>query len=132
MARAVKPDSMSSYFRKIFKENPKLLHTRSNDEVLAKYKEMTGQEITERHRQNLSNLKSLLRRKRRKKAKSSGKSPGRPPKADGVSSNRLQQLEEAIDDCMIRARSLDRTALETVIQHLRRARNEVVWKLGEK
>jgi len=43
----------------------------------------------------------------------------------------LASLEENIDNCLDQARSLDRDGLEGIIKLLRRARNEVVWKLGE-
>jgi len=43
----------------------------------------------------------------------------------------LEMLEYQIDECLILAKSFDRDALESVISHLRRARNEVVWKIGK-
>ena len=48
-----------------------------------------------------------------------------------VSKNGLVVLEEQIDECLIAARMLDPEGLESIIQHLRRARNEVVWKIGQ-
>jgi hypothetical protein len=36
-----------------------------------------------------------------------------------------------IDECLTMAKTLDRSGLEEVIHHLRRARNQVVWKQGE-
>jgi hypothetical protein len=50
-----------------------------------------------------------------------------PQQGDGE----LQPLEEQIDDCLSLAKHLDREGLAHVIQLLRRARNEVVWKLGQ-
>jgi tetratricopeptide (TPR) repeat protein len=44
----------------------------------------------------------------------------------------LEALEEAIDDCLTRAKVIDRAGLENVVKLLRRARNKVVWKIGEK
>ena len=41
----------------------------------------------------------------------------------------LEALEEQIDECLTMARNLDREELESVIHLLRRARNEIVWKL---
>ena len=46
--------------------------------------------------------------------------------------SKLEQLEENIDECLTFAKNLDRTGLESVIHNLRRARNEVVWKLSGK
>ena len=43
----------------------------------------------------------------------------------------LERLEEQIDECLTLARTLDREGLSGVIVMLRRARNEVVWKMGE-
>ena len=43
----------------------------------------------------------------------------------------LESLEERIDGCLNMARTMDAEDLSSVISHLRRARNEVVWKLGE-
>jgi hypothetical protein len=61
---------------------------------------------------------------------------GRPPAAAAsaarTSSRSLESLEEAIDDCLQAAKGLDRQGLADVIALLRRARNEVVWKLGDR
>jgi hypothetical protein len=43
----------------------------------------------------------------------------------------LELLEEQIDDCLILAKHLDREGLDSVIKLLRRARNEVDWKVGQ-
>lgn len=48
-----------------------------------------------------------------------------------VSGRRLESLEERIDEGLTMARNLDVSGLENVIQLLRRARNEVVWKIGQ-
>src|ERR1700726_49698 len=68
-------ETVSGYFRRVFGENPKWLATRSNDEVLARWlKDHPGEtEVPEKVRQNLSNVKSVLRKADRKK-------PGRPKK----------------------------------------------------
>jgi hypothetical protein len=47
-----------------------------------------------------------------------------------ISTKGFEQLEEQIDDCLTAARSLDREVLHNVIGLLRKARNEIVWKLG--
>lgn len=43
----------------------------------------------------------------------------------------LRALEEQIDECPRAAKAADREGLAEVIDLLRRARNKVVWKLGE-
>ena len=43
----------------------------------------------------------------------------------------LDRLEEQIDECLSLAKYLDREHLADVISLLRKARNAVVWKLGE-
>ena len=56
-------ENISGYFRQVFKENPKWLEGRSNDEVLARWlKDHPGEkEVPKRVKQNLSNVKSVLR-----------------------------------------------------------------------
>jgi len=108
-------------------------------DVLARWlKDHPGEtEVPEKVRQNLSNVKSVLRKTHRKR-------PGRPKK-DGPPSEPtsalaaaprkgvrgLESLEEQIDECLTLAKNLDREGLSSVINLLRRARNEVVWKMGE-
>ena len=43
----------------------------------------------------------------------------------------LELLEEQIDDCLVAARQIAGEDLDDVITLLRKARNAVVWKLGE-
>ena len=132
-------ETVSGYFRRMFGENPKWLATRSNDEVLARWlKDHPGEtEVPKQIKQNLSNVKSLVRQAHRKK-------PGRPknesraaePTAALAAAPRrgvrgLESLEEHIDECLTLAKNLDREGLSSVIKLLRRARNEVVWKMGE-
>jgi hypothetical protein len=86
----------------------------------------------------LQNAKSALRskRRRRKAAPADGQSAqeaAKPTKvaSDGHKTHKLEALEERIDDCLAHARQLDREGLEGVIELLHRARNEVVWKMGQ-
>jgi hypothetical protein len=132
--------SVASYFKAIFKENPTLLDTRSNDEILLRWlKDHPGEKtVPARIKGNLSNVKSILRKKRRKKP---GRKPGVATQPVGVVAVAIEpariitkgfeQLEEQIDDCLTAARGLQNEALAGVIGLLRRARNEVVWKLGQ-
>ena len=63
-------ETISGYFRQVFKDNPKWLEGRSNDEVLARWlKDHPGEkEVPKKVKQNLSNVKSILRQAERKKS----------------------------------------------------------------
>jgi hypothetical protein len=130
-------ESVSGYFRKVFEESPKLLKTRSNDEVLQRWlKDHPGEkEVSAQVRNSLMNVKSLLRKKGRKRVRRQEEEQER---ATGVKAaprtkvaNALEELEEHIDDCLTVAKLLDREGLDHVIRLLRQARNEVVWKIGQ-
>ena len=88
-------------------------------------------------KQNLSNVKSVLRQAQRKKPGTPKKEsrPAEPTAAVAAAPRKgvrgLESLEEQIDECMTLAKNLDREGLSSVINLLRRARNEVVWKMGE-
>ena len=131
-------ETVSGYFRKVFAENPGLLDSRSNDELLQRWlKDHPGETDVPRNvKAGLQNVKSVLRSKgrRRRKAKAGATTPTAPvsqPTGTGVKRNKLEALEERIDDTLMFARSLDDEVLRDVISHLRRARNEVVWKMGQ-
>ena len=132
-------ETISGYFRQVFKDNPKWLAGRSNDEVLARWlKDHPGEkEVPKKVKQNLSNVKSVLRQAERKKSGAPKKeSISAEPTAALTAAPRkgvrgLESLEEQIDECMTLAKNLDREGLSSVINLLRRARNEVVWKMGE-
>lgn len=142
-ADSVPVENVSGYFREVFAENPKWLDTRSNDALFSRWlKDHPGEkEVPEKVRQNLSNVKSLLRKQSRKDDKP--KKAGRPKKDAPVAQKapaaeaprkamrNLDTLEEHIDECLTLAKNLDREGLHGVITLLRRARNEVVWKMGE-
>ncbi len=131
-------ETISGYFRQVFKENPKWLEGRSNDEVLARWlKDHPGEkEVPKRIKQNLSNVKSNLRQAERKKSGAAKtESRAAEPTAAHAAAPRkgvrgLETLEEQIDECMTLAKNLDREGLSSVINLLRRARNEVVWIMG--
>jgi hypothetical protein len=134
-------ETISGYFRRIFEEQPQLLGERSNDELLSRWRaDHPGEkEIPKSVKQGLSNVKSILRSKKRKrKAKRAAAEQllngvHAEPKPKKMSSRlqNLEALERRIDDCLIDAVQLDRDSLEDVINHLRRARNAVVWKIGQ-
>jgi hypothetical protein len=131
-------ETVSGYFRKVFAEHPDWLDSRSNDQLFVRWlKDHPGEtEVPEKVRQNLSNIKSVLRKQARKAggprrgspaARTNSATAAAPRKAVGG----LDALEEQIDECLTLARNLDREGLAGVIGLLRRARNEVVWKMGE-
>lgn len=130
--RGRKRRSVSGYFRKVFQERPEWLHQTSNDAVLARWRAdhnlPPDAPVPPKVRANLANLKSVLRRAER----AGGGSPTAAVGVGARSAVRLDTLEEMIDDCLTLAKTLDRTGLDHVIGLLRRARNQVVWKLGEK
>src|SRR6187200_1745375 len=104
-------ETVSGYFRRVFAEEPKLLDTRSNDELLARWlKDHPGQtEVPERVRQNLSNIKSVLRkgaRKRGKQKQQRAEAAGTPPKVldPRPTLDALAGLEEQIDDALTLAK----------------------------
>jgi len=132
--QATNGENISGYFRAIFKENPKLLKSRSNDDLLKRWMSdhPKEKEVPARVKQGLANVKSVLRSKKRGKKRSAVSEQGPVAVLEKPQrSPRLEPLEEHIDDALTMARNLDRQGLESVIAALRRARNEVVWKMGQ-
>jgi len=127
-------ESVAGYFRKVFKESPRLLKKRSNDELFKRWlADHPGHtEVPKQVRTGLQNIKSVLRQERGKKkhARAEQASTAAPPAQRRVSAKGLEQLEEHIDECLALAKHTDREALGDVIALLRRARNVVVVKLG--
>src|SRR6516165_3526402 len=127
-------ESQSGYFRRIFQEHPEWLFEKSNDAILARYRAdhnvPDGQELPRNVRNNLANLKSVLRRQERETGGKRGRIAATKTAAP-MGGKRLDALEEQIDDCLSLAKSIDRQLLESVIKHLRSARNNVVWLTGQ-
>jgi hypothetical protein len=130
-------ESFSGYFRKVFAEDPRLLKSRSNEELLKRWlADHPGEkEVPGRVKNILMNVKSILRKQGRKRGK---RQEEKRQHAAGVTptpvrriGRGLEELEEHIDECLTVARLIDREGLEHVIRLLRQARNEVVWKLGQ-
>ncbi len=121
---------ISTYFRQVFTEHPEWLNEKSNDPILAKYRADKGlppdADVDRRIKSGLANLKSNLRKMGRGKGRARAVAA-----ATAARSNKLEALEEMIDDCLTLAKTLDRVALENIIHLLRKARNQVVWKIGE-
>jgi hypothetical protein len=133
-----KGENTAGYFRRLFRENPRLLNTRSNEELLKRWlADHPGTtEVPRSVKVGLQNVKGILRSKgrRRKAAESSaaGAIAAVSRRAQpGVQQNKLETLEERIDDILMLARGLDEDGLQDVISLLRRARNEVVWRMGQ-
>jgi hypothetical protein len=132
-------DSIAGYFRKVFAEKPQLLKGRSNEELLRRWQEdHPGQEVSKSVKASLSNIKSVLRSKGRKRARKEAADHQERDVPAGVETKRsapprrgMNALEEAIDECLGMAKATDREGLAGVIDLLRRARNQVVWKMGE-
>jgi hypothetical protein len=129
-------ETVSGYFRRIFRENPKLLRSGSNKETVERWLQdhPADKEMPQRAKYILSNVKSVLRKKGRRKKRmhdEQEREAGRPVQASRPSRHGLEHLEEQIDELMTVARLLDRDGLANIIQLLRRARNEVVWKIGQ-
>jgi hypothetical protein len=135
-------ESTAGYFRKIFKAQPRLLGERSNEKLLNQWLlDHPGYTVVpDNVKSNLSNLKSVLRSKKRKKvAKGSMEPQANTPLAvapapvarKATGSGKLEGLEFQIDECLILAKELDREGLQDIIGLLRRARNAVVWMIGQ-
>ena len=129
--KARKFGSSYSYFKQLFHDHPEWLKEKSNAVIVARFRTdhnlPEDAEIEKKVMNNLANLKSVMRKGQRQRL--AAKNPGKPPV---ISTNRLEVLEEQIDECLTAAKNLDRAGLDEVIHLLRRARNKVVWKLGEK
>lgn len=137
-------ESVVSYFRRVFQENPALLGQRSNDCLLETWlRDHPGQtEIPNAVKKGLSNIRSALRSKGRNRTarKASRQAqhmqewlqqPTARTQPASSPMDALENLERHIDECLLEARLLAKDGLEDVINHLRRARNAVVWKIGQ-
>ncbi len=136
-------DSVAGYFRGVFDQHPEWLEGRSNEAVLDQWlaDHPGNTEVPGKVKQNLQNIKSVLRKAKRKRKggppkKAAAGAPAAGPAAvvqvvQLVTGSPLEGLEIAIDDCMVMARGIDPEGLQNVISHLRRARNAVVWMQGQ-
>lgn len=133
MGRRKKGSGSYAYFRNLFTENPELLEQKSNLAILARYRQdhnlPEDSELERSVRNNLANIKSNMRKEGRKSGKI--KAAKNKSAAYSKSSSRLEILEEMIDDCLTLAKSEGKEELKQIITPLRRARNEVVWLLGQ-
>jgi hypothetical protein len=131
--RRRRKETTSGFFREIFDERPDLLEGKSNEELIRRWIEAHPnhtEKALKKAKANLANLKSALRRKEREKGKKARRAGGARTSTTRVRPT-METLEEYIDECLIMAKNLDRAGLDNVITNLRRARNEVVWKMGQ-
>jgi hypothetical protein len=137
--------SVAGYFRRLFQENPGWLSDRSNDEPLrrwlADHPDQT--EVPQKVKVGLQNVKNILRKRLTKKIGRPRKDRVSAPVAETaavpethrassrLSRKDLDNLEHQIDGCLMSARGMDQEGLAEVINHLRRARNAVIGRMGE-
>jgi hypothetical protein len=132
---APETETTSGFWKRILRANPQLLRQRSNEQLYEIYKKEHGVDLVPTNaKQGLSNIKSQLRKEKKlgkrkaavAAAAGAGEAAARPVR---LSVKGLEALEEHIDDALGMAKTLDRTALEPVIQALRKARYEVILKM---
>ena len=131
--------SIAGYFRKFFEQHPRLIKKRSNKKAVEQWlADHPGHtEAPKEVMNSLANLKSTLRSKKRRRRRAKGAADGAVAVAKAAPVHRptpargLEALEIQIDDCYGYAKQLDPVGLENVIALLRRARNTVVWKMGQ-
>jgi hypothetical protein len=131
-------ENLTGYFRGVFQERPQWLREKSNDLVLARYREDHGlpsaKPIPVSVRNNLANIKSKMRKEAREGvgiAHQRDRFVTATSTSSATGDDRMDQLEEQIDECLTMAKNVDREGLKTIISLLRRARNAVVWKAGQ-
>ena len=131
-------ETIAGYFRRLFQANPRLLNTRSNEELLNRWlaDHPGATEVPRSVKVGLQNVKGILRSKGRRRRAAESSAAGAIAAVSrraqpGVHQNNLETLEERIDDILMLARGLDEDGLQDVISLLRRARNEVVWRMGQ-
>ena len=132
-------ESVAGYFRPIIAENPGLLNERSNEFLYQKWlSDHPGETVVpENVKSSLSNLKSILRKKKggkrgrpKKEAQPTGEAVQTPTPRPRLANAKLEQLEQSIDESLALAKQFDREGLEDVIRLLRSARNKVVVQIG--
>jgi hypothetical protein len=137
-------ETTSGYFRRLFKENPKLLKGSDNSELFQRWlQDHPGhKDVPANIKAILHAVKSLVRSKRKqRRAEKAQTTPAavapvvsatatRAPAAARRAGASLTRLEEEIDACLAVAREMDREGLAEVIDRLRAARNAVVRSAG--
>jgi hypothetical protein len=131
--------SVSGYFKALFKENPSLVKSTSNEEIFDRWLKdhPEEKEVPDRVKGILFNVKSKLRKKlgarrgrpRHEEQPAIAVQPAEVAPIRRLPTRGLESVEERIDDCLSLAKSIDREGLEGVIALLRKARNGVIRKL---
>ncbi len=149
--------TISGYFRQLFAEKPEWLKETSNDAILERYRTdhglPPGAALDQSIKSNLANIKSVLRKQSRGPRQTApanrvGRVNGAmetqtaSPMQSTRTGNKLEPLEEMIDNCRDLAKSIDRDGLTDpsidrqglaeVLKGLRRCQNKIVWMIGEK
>ena len=142
MARQkAKSSSTAGYFKGLFKENPAWLNEGSNAELIERWKkDHPGEQVTKSILNGLANTKSLMRKamglskgRRRRRRKAAAAAADQPAAARQVRApfGVLERMEGLIDDCLSLARQQNSEGLDKVVKHLRFARRQVAWEMGE-
>jgi hypothetical protein len=129
-------ENISQYWRQYFGAHPRLLRIRSNEAAIAHWKaDHPGTtEIPPRVINGLTNVKSLLRKKRGKGKRGSGNEAvsanGSPPSARTVKvpNKLLEALEDELDRCLALITGHD--GLGTIVQVLKHARRLAIMKMS--
>lgn len=138
-------ENKTAYFKQLFEENPEWLKLTSNKDVYDRWKaDHNGEEMSQNDKATMANVKSVLRKKegiqvkkakkggRKKASASASASTSKAPKATAPSTTRrigvgdAEKLEHVIDDALSLARTMNVDGIDTIIKHLRKARNNIV------
>lgn len=139
-AKAKETESTAGYFKRLFEENKEWLNEGSNQELIDRWKkDHPGQDVTKSILNGLANTKSIMRKKlglgkrRRKRRKMAGAAAEQPAAARRVRASYavLERMEGMIDDCLTLARQQNSEGLDDLIKHLRLARRQVAWEMGQ-
>ncbi len=138
--KAKDTESTAGYFKRLFQENKEWLNEGSNQELIDRWKkDHPGQEVTKSILNGLANTKSIMRKKEglgkrcRKRRKMAGAAAEQPPAARRSRAPYavLERMEGMIDDCLTLARQQNSEGLDNLVKHLRMARRQVAWEMGE-
>jgi hypothetical protein len=137
-----KAPSFASVIRGYFEENPDWLEGPSNQSLIERYlKDHPSEQWSKKHQQGAANEKTKLRKKaglvRRRRRKGAGSvdhgsaAGGSTMLRTRPSMSALEHLELLIDDCLSVAGKQSNPALDGAVKHLRVARRNVAWAMGE-
>jgi hypothetical protein len=129
-------ETVSGYFRRVFKENPRLLKERSNDELFRRWlaDHPGSSTVPDKVKTSLQSVKNVLRarlkaRKAERQARA-GAGPGPHTTAQEAAARRLGGGRAGDRRLPRHGLAIDREGLREVIALLRQARNVVVRRAG--